>query len=101
MTTQTAQPAIPAQPTIDEIAHDAPHSDTQFSARTVPWITLGKLVDGVVTSAEAAKLGGIDFAVREEAVYRATTRVGAPPKFTKIEGRKAIVRDDTDLQLSI
>ncbi len=81
--------------------HGTGTSDTMFSARTVPWMKLGKLVEGAVTAADAAKLGGIDFAVREEDVYRATKAPGRPPKFTKIEGRKAIVRDDTDLQLSI
>lgn len=101
MTTQTDAPSIPQQPTVDETPRVAGLRNTQFSARTVPWMTLGKLVDGVQTAEEAAKLGGINFAVREEPVYRATSRTGAPPKFTKIEGRKAIVRDDTDLQLSI
>ncbi len=69
---------------------------TQFSTREVPWMKLGKLIDKPVTAAEAAKLGGIDFAVREEDTYRATKRDGAPPKFSKIPDRKAIVRDDTD-----
>lgn len=75
--------------------------DIQFSAREVPWMKLGKLVDEPVTAAEAAKLGGIDFTVSEEPVYFATKKAGAPPKFTKIDGRKAIVRDDTGEWLSI
>ena len=76
-------------------------ADQMFSAREVPWMKLGKLIDEPVTAAEAAKLGGIDFAVAEEPVYRMTKTDGKPPRYTKIEDRKAIVRTDTDQTLSI
>lgn len=69
-------------------------TDTMFSAREVPWMKLGKLVDEPVTAAEAARLGGIDFKVTEQPIYFSTKKEGAPPKFTKVEGRKAIVKED-------
>lgn len=75
--------------------------DTAFSAREVPWMKMGKLVDEPVTAAEAAKLGGIDFTVSELPLYYATKANGAPPKFHKIEQRKAIVRDDTGDWISV
>ena len=76
-------------------------TDTMFSAREVPWMKLGKLVDEPVTAMEAAELGGINFTVSQQPVYFSTKKEGAPPKFTKVEGRKAIVRDDTGDWLSI
>lgn len=98
MTTQTVQPTEAD----DHVGDDHTAPGQMFSARVVPWMKLGKLVETAVTAAEAAKLGGIDFDVREEDVYRATKREGSNlPKFTKIPGRKALVRVDTDLQLSI
>ena len=88
----TAQETVAAQPTA---------ADTQVSSRIAPWMKLGKLVDGVMTAEQAAKLGGIDFAVRAEPIYFSTKKDGAPPKFTKIEGRKAIIREDTGQWLSV
>lgn len=69
-------------------------TDTMFSTREVPWMKLGKLVSEPVTAMEAAELGGINFAVTEQPVYFSVKKEGAPPKFTKIEGRKAIVKED-------
>ena len=76
--------------------------DTQFSTRVAPWMKLGKIIDeDTVTAAQAAKLGGIDFAVREAPIYFSTKEDGKPPKFTKIDGRKALVREDTGEWLSV
>jgi phage/plasmid-like protein (TIGR03299 family) len=79
----------------------APDTDTMFSAREVPWMKLGKLVDEPVTAMAAAEMGGINFTVSQQPVYFSVKKEGAPPKFTKVEGRKAIVRDDTGDWLSI
>lgn len=94
MTTVTQPGAIEITPAADD-------SVTQFSSRVAPWMKLGKIVDGIVTAAEAAKLGGIDFDVREDALYSAHKEEGKPPKFTKIEGRKVLVREDTGQWLGI
>jgi phage/plasmid-like protein (TIGR03299 family) len=76
--------------------------DVQFSTRDLPWMKLGTTIDQEhVTAGEAAKLGGIDFTVSAQPVYFSTKVAGAPPKFTKVEGRKAIVREDTGDWLSI
>jgi|SRR5262245_7903492 len=75
--------------------------DTAFSAREVPWMKMGQLVDEPVTAAEAAKLGGIDFTVTAQPVYFMKKVDGAPPKYTKVDRRKAIVRDDTGECLSV
>lgn len=76
-------------------------TDQTFSARTVPWMKIGKLTDEALTAADAAKLGGIDFNVTEHPVYFSTKKDGAPPKFTKVDGRKALVREDTGQWLSV
>jgi phage/plasmid-like protein (TIGR03299 family) len=82
-------------------SNDAAKGDTQFSTREVPWMKLGAVIDEPVTAAEAAKLGGIDFAVTEQPLYFGSKAVGAPPRFTKIEGRKVLVREDTGVWLGI
>ncbi len=79
----------------------APETDQSFSAREVPWMKIGKLVDEPVTAAEAAKLGGIDFTVSAQPISYMKKTEGAPPRYTKIERRKAIVRDDTGECLSV
>jgi phage/plasmid-like protein (TIGR03299 family) len=75
--------------------------DQAFSTRTVPWMKMGKLEDEPTTAAHAAKLGGIDFTVSEHPVAFMTKEDGKPPRYTKIDGRKAIVRNDTGDWLSI
>lgn len=94
MTTVTEPAAI-------EILPAAGNKDKQFSSRIAPWMKLGELVDGVLSAQEAAKLGGLDFRVREDALYSAHKEDGKPPKFSKIEGRKALVREDTGQWLGI
>lgn len=79
--------------------HDG--ADQMFTTREVPWMKLGKLIDHPVTAAEAAKMGGIDFTVSEMPVYFMKKVTGAPPKFTEVKDRKAIIRDDTGDWLSI
>lgn len=71
---------------------------TGFSARTVPWMKLGKLVDEATTAAQAAKLGGIDFAVKPLAAYY---RNGPDREQIRIPGRKVLVREDTGAFVSI
>lgn len=75
--------------------------DQAFSTRTVPWMKMGKLEDEPTTAAQAAKLGGIDFTVSQWPVYYAVKEDGKPPKFHKVDERKAIVRDDTGDWLSV
>lgn len=75
--------------------------DQAFTTRTVPWMKMGQLEDTAKTAAEAAKLGGIDFPVLEAPVYFMTKQDGKPPRYTKVEDRKAIVREDTGDWLSI
>lgn len=77
------------------------HQDTQVSSRIVPWMKLGRLTDGVLTAAEAARLGGLDFKVREDALYSAHKEEGKPPKFSKIPERKVLVNEDTGAWLGI
>jgi len=71
-------------------------TNTQFSAREVPWMKLGKLVDEPTTAAEAAKLGGLDFKVEKRELW-----------FTGLHGmqvikeRCAVVHRDTEEWLGI
>lgn len=75
--------------------------DQAFSAREVPWMKMGKLVDEPVTAAEAAKLGGIDFTVTEYPLSFMVKKDGQPPRYHQIKERKVIVRDDTNDWLGI
>lgn len=77
----------------------APQKTTQFSSRVVPWMKLGQIVDGTVTAAEAAKLGGIDFKVAERPLYFRTN--GKDSTYRRIDERKVLVHEDTNQWLGI
>lgn len=64
---------------------------TSFSARQVPWMKVGAVIEGDVSMAEAAALGGLDFDV---SLRPAGFRTGKNWKVAK--DRFAIVRDDND-----
>jgi phage/plasmid-like protein (TIGR03299 family) len=94
---------LEAEPTTeapDAYAAKLGHDQT-FTVREVPWMKLGKIVDEPVTAHDAAELGGINFTVTEHPIYFSTKEEGKPPRFTKIDGRKAIVRNDTGVWLSV
>ncbi len=89
------------QPGSIEILPAASNKDKQFSSRIAPWMKLGELIDGVLTASEAAKLGGLDFRVREDTLYSSHKEEGKPPKFSKIDGRKVLVNEDNGQWLGI
>ncbi len=68
-----------------------------FTTREVPWMKMGKITDEVVTAAEAAKLGGLDFDVdlREVAFLAEGEDWDALNQVTPIDKRRAVVRRDT------
>lgn len=66
----------------------------QFSAREVPWMKLGLLIDKPVTAAEAAKLGGLDFEVELHDVAYVAGKIGENPVWKPIPSRKAVVAKD-------
>lgn len=73
--------------------------DQTFTAREVPWMKMGKIVDGVATAAEAAKLGGLDFEVdlREVGIFKRDKWGNIYGQtVTPIDKRRAVVRRDTD-----
>lgn len=65
--------------------------DTTFTVRTLPWMKIGPQIDAPITSAEAVKLGGLDFEVDLMPLsYRLGDRnIGIP-------SRRAVVRTDTE-----
>jgi phage/plasmid-like protein (TIGR03299 family) len=81
----------------------------QFTDRVVPWMKLGKIVDGAVTAADAAKLGGLNFTVSLHNVYFTCDKASAamqddsvidndnvsPDCLRNMTNRKVVVRDDT------
>lgn len=68
--------------------------DTSFSARHVPWMKVGSVIDTPkVTAEEAARLGGIDFDVELRAI---SYRSGKTSK--TIPQRKAVVRKGIDVE---
>jgi phage/plasmid-like protein (TIGR03299 family) len=72
-------------------------TDTMVSSRQAPWLTLGKLVDGVMTADEAARLGGLDFTVSLRRIqFNATVNPEADPVWETADHRRMVVRDDTN-----
>lgn len=71
-------------------------SDQTFTSRHLPWAKIGHEIDGDVDSAEAAKLGGLDFDVELLPLsYRKND------EHVDIPSRLAVVRQDTDEWFSI
>lgn len=67
-------------------------TDTMFTTREVPWMTLGRLVDKPVTAADAALMGGLGFDVElRPALY--PDRDGNPVESLT---RRWVMRVDTD-----
>lgn len=91
--------------------------NVQFTDRMVPWMKLGKVVDGAITAKNAAHYGGLDFTVSLRNVYFTCedTKDGAteddpntiteentsPSCLRNMSNRKVVVRDDTLEPLSI
>lgn len=76
----------------------------QFSAREVPWMKLGRLVDEPTSAAEAAKLGGLDFTVEKRPISfgeQADLPDSELWSWHQIKERSAIVRTDTNTWLGI
>jgi phage/plasmid-like protein (TIGR03299 family) len=73
-------------------------TDVKFSAREVPWMKLGKIIDEQsVDATKAAQLGGLDFQVEERpCLYPSKTG-----EVKNYEDRKVLVRTDTDEPLSV
>lgn len=69
-----------------------PGGQTMFSARQLPWMKIGKVIDTDVTSAEAAQIGGIDFEVElRDAGHR-----DVDGEWKVVRNRRSVVRKDTD-----
>lgn len=66
-----------------------------FSTRTAPWMKLGKLVEATQSSAEAAKLAGLDFEVEK----RPAGWQDAAGNWHTIKDQYANVRQDTQAPL--
>lgn len=77
-------------------------TDTMISTRQVPWMKLGKLVDNVMSSAEAAAATGLDFTVslRDIQFNMGPLADGsandAPDNWKSAPKRKMVVADDTN-----
>src|SRR5690606_4097735 len=67
-------------------------TDTMFSSRVVPWMSLGALTESVKTAAEAAELGGLNFEVEQ----RPLEWVGEDGARHAIARRRPLVRRDYD-----
>lgn len=80
--------------------------DVQFTDRMVPWMKLGKTVDGAVTAKDAAEHGGLNFTVSLRNVYFTCDNGDdgentAPDCLRNMSNRKVVVRDDNLEPLSI
>lgn len=66
-------------------------STKTFTSRQVPWLRLGPEIDGDVDSAEAARLGGLDFNVTmREVAFK------DGDDWTDVPSRRAIVPEDSE-----
>jgi len=66
---------------------------TSFSSRTVPWMKIGAVIDGDVSSQEAARIGGIDFDVELRSISFHRPEANT---WRRVAKRFAVVRQDTD-----
>jgi len=90
--TATLETTTEIAPTATDVEYANKTGDVSFSARQLPWMKVGTVIDTPkVTAAEAARMGGIDFDVELRSIsYRSG-------KTTKtVPNRKAVVRHDTD-----
>lgn len=71
---------------------------TMFTERTVPWMKLGKLKDGVATASDAAVLSGLDFKVEAAKTGYFDEKEQA---WIVMDNRKTIIREDTRMPMSI
>lgn len=68
-------------------------TNVSFTARDVPWMKVGHVIDHPVTAAEAVKLGGLDFNIElRDAGFKSRDK----RNFKKVADRFAIVRSDTE-----
>lgn len=74
---------------------EAPQTNTQVSAREVPWMKLGKLAEQPMTAAEAAEAGGLNFEVLKCSIQYDNDGWKSLPE------RQVIVRKDTNQWLGI
>lgn len=65
---------------------------SMVTSREVPWMTLGRLVDGVMSAEEAIHLGGLDFTVSMKPCFYQTNK----GTFRRSKDRNWVVRDDTE-----
>lgn len=70
-------------------------SAKSFTTRFAPWTKLGVQIDTEVDSAEAARLGGLDFEVEFRAASFASVSEKGNKTSVTVPNRKAIVRTDT------
>lgn len=71
--------------------------DKSFTSRQAPWYKLGPQIDGDVDAVEAAKLGGLDFAVELRPAVRPQRRSdGKGWNYVQVPSRRTLVRTDTD-----
>lgn len=77
----------------------APQTNTQFSAREVPWMKLGRLAEPTSSATEAAELGGLNFTVEKWPLRAVSPNVTGHT--IPIHERHAIVRSDTGKWLGI
>lgn len=71
-------------------------SDTQFSARSVPWLKIGTQVDEAVSAEEAVRLAGLDFDV---AVVQDGYKSPVTGNWKVDKSKRKVVRLDTDTPL--
>jgi phage/plasmid-like protein (TIGR03299 family) len=79
-------------------------TDIMVSTREVPWMKMGKIVEGaqIMHAKDAAVLGGLNFDVEKQSIMRVKTLPnGDTDAFIPIKERVAIVRTDTDEWLGI
>jgi phage/plasmid-like protein (TIGR03299 family) len=81
--------------------------NTMVSSREVPWMKLGKLVDGVMTAEDAAKLGGLDFTVSLRDIQFNGPKLAdgsidaSPENWSHAPQRKYVVRDDNEYPFDV
>lgn len=71
-------------------------TDTMVTTREVPWMKLGKLVDNVMTSTEAAHATGLDFTVSLRDIRYNGSTIEGYTSYLDAPKRKMVCADDTN-----
>lgn len=84
------------------MSHGITKNDTMVSGMgEKPWHGLGTIVDGALTAEQALTMGGMNWTVHKEPIYRPKKADDGKINIVRVKGFHSIVRDHDDLDLGV